>query len=220
MMIKRILAAAAYVLIPAVLYAHECWIAAENYFPAENTETRVYVCSGHGFPESETVISEILLDGIYIINPAGERAGLKAVLNSDKNCWQARASVVTGTYLAAFTLKRPQMKEPLLWGKAIIIAGADTGEYVTGEGLEIAPLGKLRDARVSGNLKLGLYNNGARISGVLNINPEKERAYTMRAGEENPADIRMSAGGRYLVTARHGRRTCSLTFRIPWENEQ
>jgi len=197
-------------LLAGLLNAHETWIV---FQAGEEGKSIFYLCSGHDFPESETIVSEKLADSISLVKPAGKSEEFQLVESKEKNCWQAEAELKsTGTYLACYSLKRPQMEEPLVWGKTIISYKGDSGNYSSGNGLEIVPLLKLTAVEAGEKLPLVLYYNGERVSGSLRISPAGSGSYHMRTAKEYPAEIKIKKSGWYLITAGYEGKKCSLTF--------
>ena len=111
------------------------------------------------------------------------------------------------------------MEAALAWGRAIIISEEDTGDYITGKGLEIIPQQKVSIIRSGDRVPLILLYNGERVEGNLNINPENGRSFYMRTTRENPAMIKIRKSGNYRATARHNGTSCSLTFFVTGENK-
>jgi uncharacterized GH25 family protein len=195
------------------VYAHEDWITASQYFPAVGTEVQLFLGNGHRFPQSESAPSTEWVTGIEVTAPSGRQTVLPVHLDAASH--QLRSSLriqEAGTYVLSYTVQRPKMKEPLLLGRTVLIAGADSGKYTKGRSLEIAPLAQLSSLRSGDTLALALLLNGERLAGSLTITPEGGRPYNMSTTVERPALITLSSIGQYLITTNRRGQYANLSF--------
>jgi len=63
-------------LFASIVYAHDLWLNAKNYFPKPGEVVTIELGWGHRFPTDE-VIKEGWLESIYAISPKGENISLK-----------------------------------------------------------------------------------------------------------------------------------------------
>jgi uncharacterized GH25 family protein len=198
-------------------FAHEHWVDVSDFNPPEGTKQSVFLCSGHAFPKSETVLKDRVLHETKIIKPDGTTEEFETVEKGKRRVTEFLFES-QGTYVMGFALKQPQSKEPLYWARAICVAGTTGGDreklYSSGKGLEILPLSKVSALKKGDQLPLVITFDGARVDGRLSVLPEKGKSVTLSTTAKRPAALKISATGRYLVTTAYKGKGCSLTFAV------
>jgi hypothetical protein len=196
--------------------AHEHWIDLENYRPVQGETTGIFVCSGHYFPKSAAALSERVLCDTKVLCPDGKTRDYvtteEGTMRSGE--FQCRSG---GTHLFSFCLKRPPLTEPEYRAVAIASGEGEDGDsiaYGTGEGLEIRPRGTVGRLEKGDTVPLQLLFDGEPVASSLSVSIEGEKNFTLQTSREGSANLPLKMEGRYLVTARHHGKGCSLTFRI------
>lgn len=204
------------VLLMGFLSAHDYWIDS-NHFTAEPEQSvTIYLCGGHYFPESILAVKDKLVFKTCIIDPSGNSIPFETVKDNKR-----RRGAVTftkqGTHLAVAVLKRPQLKEPEYWMKAIFIVGSetvDTSGYKIGEGLEVVPNKNISTLKSADNLPLQALFNGDSVQGTFTVSIGGKKNLFLRTDNEGRANLPVKRGGKYLITFSHKGKGCSLTFQI------
>lgn len=197
--------------------AHEHWLDIGNFQPAAGEKARILICSGHTFPKSTIILRDRLLHSMEVIRPDGKAVAYQPT--AEKTCWAAEFSLESaGAYIITFSLKKPQLKEPLYWAKAILIVGAGEDNenlYTVGKGLEIVPGRKLSELKKGETMPLTVFYNGSPVDASLSILPEAGKIMFLSTSSDRPAVLKIAREGRYLVTASYGGKGCALTFAVP-----
>jgi len=196
--------------------AHEHWVDLETFYPAIGETNRISICSGHSFPKNSILLRKSLLHNLKVFLPDGKATAFKTT-SQDKRWITDFVFKTEGVVIVSFSLKKPQIEEPLYRATAIVICGntdKDKASYSTGKGLEIVPTGKLSQAKKTGTLQLILLSNGKRVSARLTILPEHGKNTILSTTEKRPAELKITKGGRYLVTTSYKGKGCSLTFAL------
>lgn len=199
-----------------IVSAHEHWVDTENFYPVVGKELKIFICSGHSFPESSIVLKNRVLHDTEVIKPDRTTESYETAEDGKQ-----RSAELTfdsqGTYIVGFALKQPQMKEPMYWAKAIIVAGGrDDNEdlYSVGKGLEIVPGGKISALKKGDKLPLVVLYNDIQVVARLSILPEKGKSVTLSTTSERSASLTLPQEGRYLITSSYKGRSCSLTLAV------
>ena len=118
--------------------------------------------------------------------------------------------------MVGFTLKRPQARLPTYEAKAILVVGSqdDESKYARGQGLELVPEKPLSELKPGDELPVSLMLDGKRIANPITAQPEKGKQVFLRCREDQPALVRLTGSGRYLVYANVKGRGCSLVFYV------
>ena len=205
------------------VFAHEHWIDMTNVYPAAGETQKVFICSGHSFPESSIVLKDRVLHDAEIIKPDGTTERFETAEDTKRRSAEFSLNS-NGTHIVGFALKQPQMKEPMYWVRAIsVVGGTNDNErlYSTGKGLEIVPGSKVSSLKQGDKLPLVVLYNGKQIDTRLSILPEEGKSMTLSTTSKRPASLDVSEEGRYLVTTSYKGKSCSLTFAIQKaENEK
>lgn len=199
-----------------IVSAHEHWVDTETFYPVVGKERKIFICSGHGFPESSIVLKDRVLHNTEITKPDRTTASYEAVEDGKRRSGNFTFDS-PGTYVVGFTLKQPQMKEPMFRAKSIVVAGGrDDNEklYSLGKGLEIVPGSKISTIRKGDKLPLTVLYDGVRVNAFLSILPEQGKSLSLGTTSERAASLSISKAGRYLVTTSYRGKSCSLTFAV------
>jgi len=174
------------------------------------------VCSGHYFPKSSFALKDKVLEGVTVRGPDGKAA---AVTTAEEE--KQRTGILTlasgSVHVVNFSLRRPRARAPSYEGKALLVVGNkgdDTSRYALGIGLELIPEKPVSELTPGDELLVSLRLNGQPLSGALSVSAEGGRTCSLRTEPDRPASIRLRKAGRYLVTAGHGGRGCSLVFMV------
>ncbi len=196
--------------------AHEHWMDGDDFYPVTGSTVCVHVCSGHYFPRSSFALKDHVLESVTARGPDGAAAAV-ATVKEEKQRTGILAMDSEGVHVVTFTLKRPRAKEPSYEGKVLFVVGSqsdDTSRYALETGLELVP-GKPVSALTPGDeLPISLRLNGALLAGTLSISAEGGKTSSLRTEPNRPASVRLRKAGRYLVTASHEERGCSLVFMV------
>ena len=196
--------------------AHEHWLDADCFYPEAGQTVTVHVCSGHYFPKSSFALTDKVLERVTRRSPGNETAAVETVTGK-KQRTGVLALTAEGTYILDFSLKRPRAREPSYEGKAILVVGDrsdHTNRYATGAGLELVPEMPISALRQGDELPVSVRLDGKRVSASVSVTAEGGKTSRLTAGPDRPASLRLRKAGRYLVTAGHGGRGCSLVFRV------
>lgn len=197
-------------------FAHEHWIDMSDFYPDANTVQKVFICSGHSFPESSIALKDRVLHDAHIIAPDGTVKAFEYVDGTKKR--SAEVSFQTnGIHKVGFVLKQPQMKEPLHWAKALVVVDKKNDNpdlYVTKKGLEIALKGTISTLTKGDQLPLTVLYNGKQVDARLSIQPEQGKSIILSTTSKRPAILSISQSVRYLITTSYKGKSCSLTFAV------
>jgi len=196
--------------------AHEHWIDADCFYPGAGGTVTIHVCSGHYFPKSSFALKDKVLEGVMV-----QGAGGKAIAVTTAEEEKRRTGILTlasgGVHVVSFSLKRPRAKEPSYEGRALLVVGSktdDTSRYAMGIGLELIPEKPVSELMPGDALPVSLRLNGEPLSGSLSVSAAGGKTSSLRTEPNRPASIRLRKAGRYLVTASHEGRGCSLVFMV------
>jgi len=200
-------------LVPLVAVAHEHWIDVDCFYPGVSQAVTVHLCSGHRFPRSSFALKEEVVASFTCRGPDGVTIPL-VTTGDGKQRTGAFEPATRGDHVLSFVLKRPRAETPSFEGRAILVVGNqdDASCYATGRGLELVPEHPLADLVPGDVLPLSLRMDGRRIAGVLSVVPAGGKVSSLSTGAARPARAKLSQAGRYLVSATHAGRSCSLVF--------
>lgn len=196
--------------------AHEHWIDVDNFYPHTGTSSCVRVCSGHYFPKSSFALKDKVLECVTVREPGGKAVTVTTV-EEEKQRTGILPLASRGVKIVSFSLKRPRAKEPSYEGKALLVVGSktdDTSRYALGTGLELIAGKPVSELTPGDELPVSLRLNGQPLSGTLSVSEEGGKTFSLRTQPDRPASLRIRKAGRYLVTARHKGRGCSLVFMV------
>ena len=196
--------------------AHEHWIDVDNFYPDTQTSACVRLCSGHYFPKSSFALNDKVLVGVTVHGPDGKAAGV-TIAEEEKQRTGILVLASEGVHVVSFSLRRPRAREPSYEGKALLVVGNkgdDTSRYALGIGLELIPGKPVSELTPGDELPVSLRLNGEPLSGALSVSAEGGKTSSLRTEPDRPASLRLRKAGRYLVTASHGGRGCSLVFMV------
>ena len=197
-------------------FSHEHWINLENFYPIRGEKTKIFICSGHYFPKSSTVLGERLLHDTKVISPEGKEYLYKTEEKRNHRVGEVIFES-TGTYIITFSLKRPPLKEPEYWAKSIVIVEKENKDetfYKVGDGLEIVPREKISTLKKGEELPLILLYKGKPVESTLSVSVEGKKNFFLRTKKNGTAMLKIKREGRYLITAAYRGKGCSLTFCI------
>ncbi|NQT92353.1 MAG: DUF4198 domain-containing protein [Lentisphaerae bacterium] len=196
--------------------AHEHWIDVDNFYPNTETSACVRVCSGHYFPKSSFALKDKVLEGVTVRDPDGKAAGVTTA-KEEKQRTGILALASEGVHVVSFSLRRPRAREPSYEGKTLLVVGNkgdDTSRYALGIGLELIPEKPVSELTPGDELPVSLRLNGEPLSGTLSVSAEGGKTYSLQTEPGRPASLRLRKAGRYLVTASHVGRGCSLVLMV------
>jgi hypothetical protein len=203
-------------------YAHGHWIDLDRFNPAVGEVVSLFVRSGHYFPKSGQKLSEKVIQRVTAKAPDGQTLAVE--IAAGKKEWLGTVTPKEGgTYLIAFSLKRPRAPAPNYEGKAILIAGSGSDSpdrYVLGSGLELIPEKPISELKPGDELPVWLALDGVKAEGEVEIVPENGKSTTARTSPEQPASVKLRTAGRYLLTASVKGRGCSLVFHVSEAEEE
>lgn len=200
----------------AAAMAHEHWMDGDDFYPDSGSTVGVHICSGHYYPKSSFALKDNVLELVTVRGPDGETVPVTTAEEAKRRTG-ALAVDAEGIHVVSFTLKRPRAKEPGYEGKALFVAGStsdDANRYALGTGLELVPGKPVSELKPGDELPLSLRLDGVPLAGMLSISAEGGKTSSLRAEPDHPASIRLRKAGRYLVTASHAGRGCSLVFMV------
>lgn len=200
----------------SVAVAHEHWVDADHFYPGAGETVTVHVCSGHYFPKSLFCLKDNVLDGVTARCSDSATVDVKTTEDAKQ-----RTGVIAfrsaGAHMICFRLKRPQARTPSYEGKALLVVGeakdAPSG-YVIGAGLELVPEKPVSRLAPGDDLPLTVRMDGIRIGATLSVCAEAGGTSSYRTTPDRPAAVKLGKSGRYLVTASHKGRGCSLVFDV------
>ncbi len=212
---RRLIGILLTVLAPFGASAHEHWIDAETFYIDPSQEVDIRLCSGHHFPKSAFVLQDRVVSSVALRHPSGKETAI-VTHEVEKHRVGTVSPTGPGPHLLSFALKRPRAAEPNYEGKAILVAGNDNtvDAYTTGRGLELVPQQVISGLRPGDVLPIVLCLDGQRVAGSLSASLAGGRTSLLSTGAERPAQLKLSGAGRYLVTASHEGRGCSLVFKV------
>lgn len=197
------------------IYCHENWLDVENYYPKEKERVRVFVKSGHNFPESGSILDSRYIWSPRVIFPDGKTTIFAT--NPDKENKCLSGSIVfesSGVYLISLALKNPQLKQPNYWLKSILICGKsdNKNKYIIGEGLEIVPEKEITSLRKGKSLPVVVLYNGEMLETTISVFSEGGDISFLKTRKARPALVKLKSKGRYLITTSYKGIRSSLTF--------
>jgi len=198
----------------AVASAHEHWIDSESFYPGVGDTVTVHVCSGHYFPRSSFCLKDNVLAGVTVRSADSPAADVKTTEEA-KQRTGVLAFRPAGVHMICFSLKRPRARAPSHEGKALLVVGEGEdapASYVVGSGLELVPEKPVSSLAAGDELPLTVRMDGVRIAATLSVCAEAGGTSSYRTTPDRPAGVRVARPGRYLVTAGHMGRGCSLVF--------
>ena len=196
--------------------AHEHWIDVDNFYPDTGTSVCVRLCSGHYFPKSSFALKDKVLEGVTVRGPDGKAVAVTTA-EEEKQRTGILALASKSVHVVSFSLRRPRAKEPSYEGKALLVVGSkedDTSRYALETGLELIPEKPVSELTPGDELPVSLRLNGQPLSGSLSVSAEGGKTSSLRTEPDRPASIKLRKAGRYLVTASHEGRGCSLVFMV------
>jgi len=203
-------------------YAHGHWIDLDRFYPEAGEVVSLFVRSGHYFPKSAQALAEKVMQGVTARAPDGQTLAVEVA--TGKKEWLGTVTPKEGgTYLLAFSLKRPRAPAPNYEGKAILVAGSGSDSpdrYVLGSGLELIPEKPVSELKPGDELPVWLALDGVKMEGEVEIVPENGKSTTARTSPEQPAAVKLRIAGRYLLTAGVKGRGCSLVFQVMEAEEE
>ncbi len=202
-------------LLPFGAGAHEHWIDVECFYPDPAQEVDVRLCSGHHFPKSAFVLKDQVVSAVAWRSPDGTEAPIET-REGEKERVGTVTSAIPGAHLVSFVLKRPRAPQPSYEGKAIVVVGSETGvdAYARGHGLELVPQRLLSDVAPGDVLPVSLCLDGREVAGPVSASRAGGKTSLLTTDVDRPAQLKLSGPGRYLVTASHNGRGCSLVFMV------
>jgi hypothetical protein len=202
-------------------WAHEHWVDLEDFHPAAGATSKVFVCSGHGFPKSSTLLKKRLLHDLTARVAGGEAVPYE--IRQDGKRWTGEVAFKTaGVSIVSFSLKRPPLKEPLYQARTIVVVGGgkdDETQYGTMPGLIIVPGSQIHELKKGDELPLTVLYNGERVKARLTISPAGGRSSFLRTTTDRAALLKINKGGRYLVTTDYKGKGASLLFSVKLKEE-
>jgi hypothetical protein len=200
------------------LWAHEQWVDVDNFRPPTNATVSVHVRSGHYFPKSSFAVKESVLEDVRLFEPGNKEGVPVATTAADKEHSGVIVPQSPGVHLLCVTLKRTRAKQPNHESKTILLVGEgddDTTRYARGQGLELVPTLAVSKLTTDGELPFFLMLDGKPIPGSIEASCEGRKSAFLKTNGKEPARLRLSGPGRYLVTANVSGRGCSLVFELP-----
>jgi len=187
----------------------------DNFYPQIGDTITITVSGGHHFPENGVLIAERLLHNPEIVAPDGSVNPL--TLKAQNNCWKSHYVIrQSGVHSIRIALKKPQVDEPLFYGKALVIAGGkdDPEKYREDNPLDVILGTALSRYSPGDNLALKIFKNGQPVSGTLSLIPADEKENFLTVTPRRPAEFHLKNPGIYLANASESGVSCSVTFAI------
>ncbi len=206
-------------------YCHYSWVDFDNFSPLPGAEVKIFLCNGHYFPKSEIALKDRLITDKKIISCEGNISTFTTVAEKTIR----KGSVVfedAGTHVVTFSLMKPVKKEPLFCAKSIITVGSGVEEdfsYELGQVFEIVPQKAISLLKEGDSLPLKLLYKGKPLKSSLLVTVMLDKPvllfitkknFTLGTGSDGKGVLRIKKAGKYLVTAEHKGRGCSLTFYV------
>jgi len=122
-----------------------------------------------------------------------------------------------GVHIVRLTLQRPRAPRPSYEAKTLLLtqgAQDDPTRYAVGRGLELVPGQPISRLAQGDTLALFVLLDGKRVSASIEALAEGGRNVFLKATEAQPALLKVSGSGRYLVTGSIKGRGCSLVFMV------
>ncbi len=213
-----------YMLLPAIILlgtmttAHEHWMDLSQFHAAKNSEVTITIASGHRFPESKMALNDVIINQCDVIKGKGSTPFTTRA--KEKKRTGRFEFKEDGVFLVETNLKRPQVKEPLYYARAIILVGEQTGThkdeiYKTGKGLEIVPLGNLETMKANDTLRLAVYYKGERVKRTCSFSTANGKQFFLTPKTDGTVELKIGKKEKkYLVTTSHKGIGCSLTFAL------
>jgi hypothetical protein len=189
------------------MLAHDFWVLASR----NEMENRVEVTigGGHHFPKSEMVPS---VDRIQSLRWIGDDGGV-ILLESVEGKRERTASVAPGqtmTGAVELILQHPRRSNP-----DVIAVGLVPGATLSprGEEQEIVLLQSPSGWRADQPFLVELRQGGAPVDATWTVHPERGTARYAKSTPDQPAQLKLEPGQRYLVTTTLDGTSMTLTFR-------
>lgn len=189
------------------LSAHNSWI---DCFNQSGKTVIVKISNGHSFPESIMALKDKIITYCKVVTP--NKRSIEIKTKESKRYRLGRISISNnGTYIVTAALKNP----PRYFLKSIFVIGdCTTGTLESGELFEIVPGKCPGHFKKGASIPLQVLFDGKPVATSLSFSIDGKRNFHSNTDRSGRYQLKILYPGKYLITASHQGKVCSLTFEI------